>query len=109
MKRWVHAVTTVPRRPDVSKANAILSKYTDEQIELVRECTDDIKAEISRSYEIDYGIDNDDPKLRAAGISAITEDWLEQALEDDLLTEDEFYDILNALEILDTEAANAYA
>lgn len=98
MKRWVHSATDW-RTANVTQAQKDLMNYSEEQVNFVRECQDAIVQELSDSF-----FDEDDrfaEENRTANISSIKNDYIEQALEDDLMTEEEFNDILDLLDIID--------
>lgn len=106
LKGQVKATTTYMNSngPSRVKAREILKKYTPDQIALVQKCNDDLNAEISKQFAEDW-----DPEVGAINLNSIKTDWLIEAIEDDLLTEEEFEELLSAIDVLDTEAANAYA
>ena len=99
MKRYIYANAS-----NRAEACRILNKYSDEQIAFVQRCDDDLKAEISKQFVEDW-----DPEVSAINLNAVKTDWMLGAIEDNLLTEEEFEEILSALDILDTESANAWA
>jgi len=105
-KEQVNATTTYMNSNGPSRVNAreILKKYTPDQIALVQKCNDDLNAEISKQFAEDW-----DPEVGAVNLNSIKTDWLIEAIEDDLLTEEEFEELLSAIDVLDTESANAYA
>jgi len=90
----------------VHEAKDELAKYDKEKVDLVRRCQDDIMKAISDHYSEDH-IDDDMPI--GPGLSQIKNDWCEQALEDDIMTEEEFDDIFDLLDIISIETAHSQA
>lgn len=86
-------------------AQDTLKKYTDEQIDYVRECYDEVLADISNHYAWDDE-EGDAPQINT---DAIKTDYLVGAIEDDLMEEEDFEDIYTALETLGEREAMAYA
>ena len=116
MKRWVHASSY----PDLGmKNNSIsnqvkkiheakgeLAKYDKEKVDYVRECQEELTKAISDYYtegkdEQDYNIGSE--------LSEIKRDYMVGAIEDDLMTEDEFEDILALMDTVDLELSAPYA
>ena len=109
MKRWIHAAAEIGPRSaiaKISKAHRDLEKYSDEQIEYVKECSDAITKAISDMY-----VNDDDDLDTPIGpkLSEIKRDYLEGAIEDDLMTEEEFEDIYNLLDVIGLELSAPYA
>lgn len=106
MKRYIHSNVMYTDTNALSRAAAreILKKYSPEQIKLVQKCNDDMNAEISKQFEEDW-----DPEMCPISLNAIKTDWMIEAIEDDLLEEDEFEELLSAIDVLDSEEANAWA
>lgn len=90
----------------VHQAKDELAKYDKEKVDFVLRCQDDIMKAISDHYSEEH-IDDDMPI--GPSLSQIKNDWCEQALEDDLMTEEEFDDIFNLLDIISIETAHAQA
>lgn len=91
----------------LAEARRILNKYDREQIEYVEECQNEIAKEISRHYTEEEQLDNDD--VIGVSLSLIKTDYLIGAIEDDLMTEEEFDEIFDALDIISIDTASAYA
>lgn len=86
-------------------AQDTLKKYTNEQVDYVRKCYDDVLRDISDYYTNE----SDDPDVAKINTNAIKTDWLIGAIEDDLMEEEDFEDIYTALETLGEEEAAAWA
>lgn len=86
----------------IQKAKRDLIKYDKEKVDYVRECQDEITKVISDYYAGDDDVDYTGPKL-----SEIKRDYLVGAIEDDLMTEEEFEDIFDLLDIIDIEYAES--
>lgn len=106
MKRYIHSNVTYTNTnaPSRAAAREILKKYSPEQIKLVQKCNDDMNAEISKQFYEDW-----DLEVSSINLNAIKTDWMIEAIEDDLLEEDEFEELLSAIEVLGYEEANAWA
>lgn len=102
MKRWIHASNEWVK---YRSAEDTLKKYSDEQVDYVRKCYDDVLKDISDYYTSEI----DDPEVAKINTSAIKTDWLIGAIEDDLMEEEDFEDIYTALETLGERDAMAYA
>lgn len=86
----------------LSNARAIVAKYNDEQVKLVQQCYNEICHIISvKMWE----------PMEGAGysISECKNDYMLEAIEDELLTEEEFKELFKAIEVIGTENAMAYA
>ena len=107
MKRWIHAKEDVNSNhwAKIRLAQDTLKKYTDEQVDYVRKCYDDVLRDISDYYTNEI----DDPDVARINTNAIKTDWLIGAIEDDLMEEEDFEDIYTALETLGEEEAAAWA
>ena len=105
MKRWIHANTISETAKKISDARKELEKYSDEQIKYVQECQDELASAISENYaREDEGLDPVGPNL-----SEIKRDYMVGAIEDDLMTEEEFDEILDLLDIIGLELSAPYA
>lgn len=104
MKRWIHASTSDTLK-NIQEAKKELQSYTDEQIQYVKDCQDEISKAISDNYaREDEGLDPVGPKL-----SEIKRDYMVGAIEDDLMTEEEFEDIFDLLDVIAIELSQPYA
>ena len=102
MKRWIHASTkdTIRR---ISEAKRALGQYTDEQIQYVKECQDELASAISDSYFDENGEFADEDRPIGSQLSEIKRDYMVGAIEDDLMTEEEFEDIMALLDVVSLE------
>ena len=87
----------------IANAQRQLSNFTQDQIDLVEHCYDDVCEEISEYYMADDGRDV------GPRISSIKRDWAVEAIEDDLLTAEEFDKLYNLLDVIHYQEASAYA
>jgi hypothetical protein len=87
----------------ISRAERELNNYTEEQVSLVEECYEDVIEEISEWYMRDDGSDV------GHQISSVKRDWMLQAIEDDLLTEEEFDKLYDLVDTVHYREAAAYA
>lgn len=92
----------------IQKAKQDLMKYDKEKVDYVRQCQDDIMQAISDSYREDESGDLYEEPV-GPKLSEIKRDYLVGAIEDDLMTEEEFDEIFDALDVLDLELAHAQA
>jgi len=92
-------------RTNAAQARKILKTFDPEKVRYVQKCMDDINREYSRLA----GPELSDDELELLNVQAIKTDWLIGAIEDDLMTEDEFEEIFSWLEVLDTEKAHSQA
>lgn len=90
MKRWIHTQSQKIKVP-----TEVLHTYSEEQIDFVIDCYEDILSDIADQYTFGHAIDEESAR---ANVSEIKSDYLMCALEDELLTEEEFNIILDALE-----------
>ena len=104
MKRWIHSNKSASL---VSSANKQLALYDAEKVDYVQECYDEVVKAISDSF-----VEDEDGYLDqvpvGSTISEIKRDYLVGALEDDLMTEEEFntiYDLIDTAAIGNAEAA----
>ena len=105
MKRWIHAATLVDQLKKINNAKRALQQYDKEKVDYVRECQDEITRAISDSYTEEGDFDRPlGPKL-----SEIKRDYLVGAIEDDLMTEDEFEDIFELIDIISLELSAQYS
>lgn len=122
MKRWIHASSDCEQGRQrlcstkvnssiqsdlqkINKAKQELAKYDQKKVEYVRQCQDDIMDAISKYYT-DEGFDEASENV-GSNLSEIKRDWMLGAIEDDLMTEEEFEDILDLIDIIDLEYAAA--
>lgn len=116
MKRWIHGAsysdlsmkknTISNQAKKIHDAKDELAQYSKEKVDYVRKCQEDLTKAISDYYtegkdEQDYNIGSE--------LSQIKRDWLIGAIEDDLMTEEEFEDILALIDAVDLELAAPYA
>lgn len=104
MKKWIHAASIPDQVKKIREAQNALNKYDKEKVDYVRQCQDDIVKAISDRY-----LHEDDDYPIGSTLSEIKRDYLVGAIEDDLMTEDEFEDILDLLDIISIEYAAPYA
>lgn len=91
-------------RNATSRARDTLKKYSSEQVKFVRDCLDEI---ISIANE---GYDNQDIEDNISrNMNECLRDYKSVALEDDILTSEEFDELYEAMDILDTEEAHSQA
>lgn len=104
MKRWIHAASIPQQVKKITDAKKALAQYAPEKVAYVRECQDEITKAISESY---FREDDDYPV--GSKLSEIKRDYLVGAIEDELMTEEEFEDILDLIDTIDIELAAPYA
>ena len=103
MKKWIHA-SIQSQAQAAAQARRKLAAYDKEKVDYVQRCYDDVLDAISDSYSEDYNED-----AVNINIGAIKTDWLVSAIEDDLMTEEEFNEIYSLLETVGADEANAWA
>lgn len=106
MKRWIHANSISDQIAKIQKSKQALSDYDKEKVDYVKECQNRITKAISDYYtekkdEYDYNL--------GAELSEIKRDYMLGAIEDDLMTEEEFEDIMALMDVVDLELAAPYA
>ena len=92
----------------IAEAKRELAQYDEEKVAYVRECQDEIMQAISDSYREDEYVDLYQEPV-GSKLSEIKRDYLVGAIEDGMMTEEEFEAIFDALDILDLELAHAQA
>lgn len=97
MKRWIHNIAT-----NAAKARKLLDEYEPDKVEFVQDCYQAVLDDISDFYTSE----NDERPIQT---STIKRDYLIEAIEDDLMTEDEFNDIYALLETIGEEEAHSMA
>ena len=97
-RKFVRSASIAQMIRDIENAKAELNRYEPEKVEYVQQCMQDIMEEINNYYAEDQEVEN-------INLSAIKTDWMLGAIEDDLMTEEEFEDIFNLLDIIDLEYA----
>lgn len=107
MKRWVHASIDESARK-IARAKRELAEYDPEKVDFVKRCQDDISREISRYYAEEDEYDQDESVI-GVSLSAIKTDWMMEAIEEDLMTEEEFEEIFDLIDIVGLELAAAYS
>jgi hypothetical protein len=91
----------------INKAKQELAKYDKEKVDYVKRCQDDIMDAISDSYFDENGEYLEENRPIGSTLSEIKRDYMVVAIEDDLMTEEEFEDILDLIDIIDLEYAAA--
>lgn len=104
MKRLIRSSTISEIVKNISSAKKALSSYSNEQIEYVKECRDEMSKEISKYYT-----EEDTDRHVGSKLSEIKRDYLVGAIEDELMTETEFDDIFDLLDVIDLEMAHSFA
>lgn len=104
MKRWIHAATISDQVKKIRQAQNALTKFDPKKVEYVKECQDEIAKAISDSY-VDEDVDHPIGPM----LSEIKRDYLVGAIEDDFMTEEEFDEIFDLLDIVSIELASQYA
>lgn len=104
MKRWIHAASIPDQIKKIRDAQKELNKFDTEKVQYVKECHDEMTSEISDSYQRE-----DDDRPIGPTLSEIKRDYLIGAIEDDLMTEEEFDEILDLLDVIAIEYAAPYA
>lgn len=91
---------------NIATARKALGKYSAEKVDYVKECYD----EIGSLYSDYYLADNEEDESRISReINYCKKDYLVGAIEDNLMTEDEFNDIYQLLDIIGLEEAHSMA
>ena len=104
MKRWVHAASIPQQVKKIADAKKALAAYAPEKVAYVKECQDELTRAISDSYDRE-----EDDRPVGPILSEIKRDYLVGAIEDDLMTEEEFEDILALVDVIDFELSAPYA
>lgn len=106
MKRWIHANSRInaSKFPDQTTRNSTakrdLVKHDREKVGFVRECQDEVNKAIQDSYA-----KNGDGYFNNAlvtKISNIKNKFIEEAIDEDLMSEEEFEEIFDLLDIVDS-------
>lgn len=102
----MYRVIRASSRPNFSEARSVLKKYDQNIVDVVRRCCDDITSIINEYYSAEDG-----PSDESIGrqISECKRDYASELAEDYDLSAEEFDEIYNALDTLDTLKAQAYA
>ena len=105
MKRWIHASKdfTPDSVKELGKVKKAIKEYTPEQIDYVKECQEALTSEIAAYYE--EGDDVDPDYDLAGALHSIKSDYLLGAAEEDLMTAEEFLNLLDLMDKADTEKA----
>ena len=108
MKITIKASKMSQMAASIAEARRELAQYDQSKVDYVRECQNEIMKAISDSYIED---ESGDIYQEPVGpkLSEIKRDYLVGAIEDDMMTEEEFEAIFDALDILDLELAHAQA
>lgn len=104
MKRWVRPNSAYNQISKINSAKRELEQYDSAKVDYVKECIDEITKAISDSYQRE-----DDDRPVGPILSEIKRDYLVGAIEDDLMTEEEFEDIYDLLDIISLELSAPYA
>ncbi len=105
MKIWIHASNSNANMiKQISNAKRALSRYDKEKVDYVRECQEAITHVISDYYTQDEDYD----RPIGSKLSGIKKDYLIGAIEDDLMTEDEFEDIFDLIDVVNFELTAPY-
>ena len=92
----------------INEAKRALAKYDPAKVDYVRDCQEDIMEEINAQYfDEDYNFADEDRPV-GTKLSEIKRDYLVGAIEDDLMTEAEFEDIYNLLDVVALEMSAPY-
>lgn len=105
MKKWIHASKEFTPDPvkEIGKIKKAIKEYTPEQLDYVKECQKELTDEISAYYEAG---DDVDPDYDLAGsLHSIKSDYLLGAVESDLMSAEEFLNLLDLIDKADTEKA----
>lgn len=91
---------------EVRQARETVNKYSEEQKAVVRGCLDEIGRLVNEYWDYD-----DEETLSAFNreISNCQRDWSASAYEDELLNFEEWEELYDAMDFLDTLKAQAYA
>lgn len=91
-------------RSNVSRARDTVKMYSSEQQKFVRDCLDEVIRIANEGY------DNQDIEDNISrSMNECIQDYKAVALEDGILTSEEFDELYEAMDVLDTDEANAYA
>lgn len=104
MKRWIHAASIPQQVKKIADARNALKQYDAEKVAYVQKCLDELTKAISDSYDRE-----EDDRPVGPILSGIKSDYLVGAIEDDLMTEDEFEDIFALLDVISLELSAPYA
>lgn len=109
MKRYIRSENTISEMAHkIHEAKDALAQYDEEQVEYVRECQQEIARVISDHY-LDDDQETDHSWPVGPRVSQIKEDYLLGAITEGLMSEEEFEDIFDLLDIIDLEYAQAHA
>ena len=107
MKITIKASKMSQMAASIAEAKRELANYDQEKIDYVRRCQDDMMQAISDSYVEDESGDLYQEPI-GPKLSEIKRDYLVGAIEDDLMTEEEFEDIYNLLDVVALEMSAPY-
>lgn len=104
MKRYIHEANAVKSMlSKINNAKRKLEQFDKDKVDFVTKCHDEVNKELSKRYSDDE-LDNE--AISVTTISGIKTDYLIEAIEDDIMTEEEFNEIFRLLDILDMD--NSY-
>lgn len=108
MKRYIRSSWVSDQVAAISKAKSELAKYSQEQIEYVKDCRAEVKRIISDHY---YADDQEtDPSWPVGpSVQQVVADWELGAINEGIMSEAEFDDIYNLLDTIELQYAQAYA
>ncbi len=101
----------IPSIQEIAKARRELEAYDPKKVEYVQKCYDDVLNEFNKYYETDEDGELIEYPDSVYGINtnAVKNDYLLGALEDELMTEEEFNHIYFLIETAQSEEAIAYS
>lgn len=102
MKIYVKCSAIQHMWSDVAQARRALKEYDSAKVDYVRECRDEMSKAVS-----DYLMEDD--TVSDINLSAIKTDYLLGAIEDELMSEEEFDAIFDLLDTIELESAHAFA
>lgn len=104
MKRYIRSSETpVSVANRIAQAKRELTKFPQECVDYVRECQDEIAKVISDYYT------EEEERPVGPEISQIKKDYMLGAIEDDMMTEEDFDEIFDLLDIINIEYAHRFA
>ena len=103
MKRVILSSTDMLKR--INDAKRELATYPAENVEYVKQCRDEILKAISDQYVDEL---ENDKEVRNINLNAIKTDYMLGAIEDDMMTEEEFEKIYDLLDVIAFEMSAPY-
>lgn len=108
MKRYIRSNWISDQVSKISEAKAALAKYSEEQIDYVKDCRQEVNRIISDHYVADDRfLDPSWPVGPTA--SQVKRDWELMAINDGIMSEEEFDELYDLLDIIALEYSQAYA